>query len=211
MSKRFPPPPTIGTPILATRPSPEARALLARRRSAGKNFLVDPGPTPDQVDELLRVAARVPDHRRVEPWRFIVFEGEARATAGKHIARIYAAEHPESDPIARKTEAERLSRAPVVIAVISAPEPTHKTPIWEQELSVGAVCQTLLLAANAAGWAGVWLSEWLAFDPNIAHLLALSPTERVAGFIYIGTASLAPPERARPNIAEKTTRWTAPN
>ena len=194
--------------MLPIRPSAEARALMALRRSAGKNTLGEPGPSDADIAQLLTVAARVPDHRRLEPWRFIVFSGEGRAAFGREIARIFAAGTPDADPAAIATEAARFERAPVVIAVISSPDKTHKTPVWEQELSAGAVCQNLLLAANAAGWAGVWLSEWLAFHADINEALDLSLNERVAGFIYLGTASYNPPERPRANIATKITHYS---
>jgi len=154
---------------------------MALRRSAGKNTLGEPGPSQADITQLLTVAARVPDHRRLEPWRFIVFSGEGRTAFGREIARIFATDTPDADAATIAIEAARFERAPVVIAVISSPDKTHKTPVWEQELSVGAVCQNLLLAANAAGWAGVWLSEWLAIHADIDKALGLSTHERVAG------------------------------
>lgn len=208
MTKRFPEPPPVSTPMLPIRPSAEARALMALRRSAGKNTLGEPGPSQADITQLLTVAARVPDHRRLEPWRFIVFSGEGRTAFGREIARIYATDTPDADAATIAIEAARFERAPVVIAVISSPDKTHKTPVWEQELSVGAVCQNLLLAANAAGWAGVWLSEWLAIHADIDKALGLSTHERVAGFIYLGTANCNSPERARTNIAAKITHYS---
>ena len=151
MTKRFPPAPAIGTPMLATRPSAEARQLLARRRSAGKHFIGEPGPSPEALDELLEIAARVPDHRKLSPWRFIVFEGDARAEFGKELARIRGEtlENAESRDLIEA--AGLFLRAPVVVAVISSPKDDGRTPVWEQELSAGAVCYNLLLAANASG------------------------------------------------------------
>ena len=151
----------------------------------------------------------MPDHRRLEPWRFIVFEGEARRRFGARIRAIYAAQNPDADEASLVTEAARPLRAPTVIAVISSPNPAHKTPVWEQELSAGALCQTLLLAANAAGWAGVWLTEWIAYDEQIAVELDLSETERVAGYIYLGTAKADNPERPRAHMADKIARYSS--
>ena len=194
--------------MLAVRPSAEARTLLALRRSANKNFMGDPGPSPEELDELLEIAARVPDHRKLSPWRFVVFEGDARARFGEGLADIQAARGAP----APETDAARhlLLRAPVVVAVISSPVNDGKTPVWEQELSAGAVCYNLLLAANASGWAGNWLSEWPAFDDEAGKLLGLEEDERVAGFIYLGSARMAPPERPRADMAEKITRWPQP-
>lgn len=191
----------------AVRPSPQARALLALRRSANKLYISGPGPSPEEVDELLSIAARVPDHRRLAPWRFIIFEGEARIEFGTALARIAGQTGREPDSHSVLEAASLPLRAPVVVAVISSPDPGHKTPVWEQELSAGAVCQTLLLAANATGWAGVWLTEWIAYSSDVAAILHLGDTERVAGFLYLGTATAMPQERARPGMAERIQRW----
>ena len=208
MSKRFPPPPPLGAPLLAARPDASARRLLALRRSASARHLRAPGPSPSDLNELLQIAARVPDHRRLSPWRFIVFEGEARHAFGQELAKIYDRKTPDAASHDVMDVAGLPSRAPTVVAVISSPDIAHKTPVWEQELSAGAVCYNLLVAANASGWAGVWLTEWMAFDPDVAALLELGANERVAGFIYLGTATLAPVERARIDIATKVTRWS---
>ncbi len=207
MTKRFPPAPAIGTPMLATRPSAEARLLLARRRSAAKHCIGAPGPSPEALDELLEIAARVPDHRCMTPWRFIVFEGDARADFGQELARIRGETKPDAESKDLIEAAGLFLRAPVVVAVVSSPRDDGRTPVWEQELSAGAVCYNLLLAANASGWAGSWLSEWPAFEPEVAKTLGLAETERVAGFIYLGTSRIDPPERARANMANLVTRW----
>lgn len=192
--------------MLATRPGEQARALLALRRSASCKCLAEPGPAPDEVTELLTVAARVPDHRKLEPWRFIVYEGRARERFGDMVADIFKAANPEATLADIDEERARPSRAPVLVAVISSPNKSHKTPVWEQELSAGALCYNLLLAANAAGWAGVWLTEWLAFNAQIDTAMGLSDDERIAGFIYLGTATMLNPERPRPDMAGKITR-----
>ena len=207
MTSLFPPAPTFGTPLLPTRPSPDARQLIALRRSTGKRNFTEPGPNPAQLDDLLTVAARVPDHRRLAPWRFLVFEGAARDTFNAQAVEIQKQEDPEASETMLADTASYFSRAPVVIAVISSPDPTHKTPVWEQELSCGALCQNLLLIANASGWAGCWLSEWIAFSPGINALLGLTEHERIAGYIYLGTAKEAPQERMRPDLTEKIARW----
>lgn len=209
MTERFPPAPPTGTTMSAVRPDAGARRMLALRRSGGKQMMGAPGPTSADLDEILRVAARVPDHRRLEPWRFIVFEGEARRDFGCRLGEIYAAAHPDCSERDIADACALPLRAPVIIAVISSPDPDHKTPVWEQELSAGAVCQNLLLAANAAGWAGVWLTEWIAYDRAVAAELGLTAHERVAGFIYLGTAKANPPERPRPDMPGKISRWQA--
>ena len=208
MSSIFPPAPPLGTPMTASRDSQDARDLIALRRSTSKRGLTAPGPDQDALDALLTVAARVPDHRRLAPWRFIVFEGGARGQFNAQAVDIQKREDPNATDAMLADTASYFTRAPVVIAVISSPDVTHKTPVWEQELSCGAVCFNLLLTANASGWAGCWLTEWIAFSPGIKDLLALGEHERVAGFIYLGTAKEDPQERLRPDVAEKIERWS---
>lgn len=181
--------------------------MIALRRSTSKRGLIAPGPDPAALDDILTVATRVPDHRRLAPWRFLVFEGDARAQFNAKAVDIQKAEHPEATEAMLADTASYFSRAPVVVAVISSPDPSHKTPVWEQELSCGALCQNLLLAANASGWAGCWLTEWIAFSPGINALLGLTEHERIAGYIYLGTAKENPQERLRPDLSSKIQRW----
>lgn len=206
MSDLFPDPPETGALMPACHASAEARRLLALRRSAGKMTLTEPGPPRETVEALLRVAARVPDHRRVEPWRFIRIEGETRTAFGQRLAAIAAkrADLSEKDIDAA---AGLPLRAPLVIAVVFSPDETHKTPVWEQELSAGAVCFNLLLAASSAGWGACWLTEWIAYDNDVAAELGVDRCERIAGFVYIGTPSAEAPERPRPDMAVKVTDW----
>lgn len=193
--------------MLPTRPSADARKLIALRRSISKRSLTEPGPDAQTLDELLTVATRVPDHRRLAPWRFLVFEGDARSAFNQRAVDIQKQEDPAATETMLADTASYFTRAPVVVAVISSPDPTHKTPVWEQELSCGALCQNLLLAANASGWAACWLSEWIAFSPGINALLGLTEHERVAAYIYLGTAKDTPLERMRPDPATKIQRW----
>lgn len=209
MTALFPPTPGVGAPMLPTRPSIDARRLIALRRSVSKAGIVAPGPSGSALDELLTVATRVPDHRRLAPWRFLVFEGDARRTFSEKAVEIQKREDLAATEKMLAETAGYLTRAPVVVAVISSPDPTHKTPVWEQELSCGAVCHNLLLTANACGWAGVWLTEWIAFSAGINDLLGLTEHERIAGYIYLGTAKDSPLERMRPDVVDKIRRWRA--
>ena len=167
-----------------------------------------PGPNAEQLDHLLYVAARVPDHRKLGPWRFIVFENETREAFGEKIVDIFKTQNPDATEKQIEDERNRFHRAPTIVTVVSSPVDDGRTPIWEQELSAGAVCYNLLLAANASGWAGSWLTEWLAFDTEIASAMGLSSHERIAGIIYLGTTHVDPPERPRPDVHERTTRWS---
>lgn len=208
MTSIFPPAPPLGSSMLPARASAEARKLIALRRSTSKRGLIAPGPSQEALNDLLTVAARVPDHRRLAPWRFLVFEGQARADFNERAVEIQKQENPEATETMLADTAGYFTRAPVVIAVISSPDVTHKTPVWEQELSCGAVCHNLLLTANASGWAGCWLTEWIAFSEGINTLLGLTEHERVAGYIYLGTAKENPHERLRPDLTSKIQRWT---
>ena len=200
--------PAPGESVPAANPNADPLTLLARRRSVTAKTMTGPGPEGAALDALLAVAARVPDHRKIVPFRFVVLEGEARARFGAAVVRP-AAEAREPAASERKLGEEQalFTRGGVVVAVISSPDPDHKTPVWEQELTVGAVCQNLLIAANADGWAGQWLTGWTAYDEAVTRALGVRAGERVAGYIYLGTATEDPKERARPEIADITTRW----
>jgi nitroreductase len=183
--------------------------LLLTRRSVKAAMLGEPGPTPDQLATILTVAARVPDHKKLEPWRFIVFEGEARAAFGRVLLEACAAEEKETPSAVRlETERTRLLRAPTVVAVISRMTPTPAAPEWEQVLSCGAACLNLCLAANALGFGTCWITEWYSYSPGVRAALKLAGNERVAGFVYIGTAKERQPDRERPDIASITSRWS---
>jgi nitroreductase len=179
--------------------------LLLTRRSGSAKAMTGPGPTPGQLADLLKCAARVPDHGKLFPWRFIIFEGDARARAGNILAEVTAAEGAHERQI--EEERGRFLRAPLVVGVISTAREMIKIPLWEQELSAGAVCQTLLIAATAMGFAANWLTEWYAFHPVVRDRLGLKAGERVAGFIYVGHAALPLEERPRPDMEAIVTRY----
>ena len=189
--------------------SREALELLLTRRSVKAGMLGEPGPAAEQLTIILTAAARVPDHKKLTPWRFVVFAGEARAAFGEALAAACAAEEKEPPSSSRlQTERTRLLRAPCVVAVISRVTPNPGAPEWEQVLSCGAVGMNLCLAANALGFGTCWLTEWYAYSPAVRVVLKLADNERVAGFIYIGTARERPDDRERPDLAQLTTTWT---
>lgn len=188
--------------------SENALNLLLARRSVVANKLGAPGPDARQLRKILTAAARVPDHKKLVPWRFILFEGEARAAFGKILADACKSNEPDASGARLETEAGRFQRVPVVVAVISSPVDNPAVPEWEQILSAGAACQNMLIAVNAAGFSGQWITEWYAFDVQVCAALGLGENERVAGFVYIGTAQDQPEERDRPNLDEIVTNWT---
>jgi nitroreductase len=179
-------------------PAPDAIDLLLSRRSGSAKAMEKPGPSEKQLAEILKAGARVPDHGKLFPWRFIVFEDKGRERFGDILAEILEAEDERSKQI--EEERGRFLRAPLVIGVISAAREQIKIPVWEQELSAGAVCQNILVAAHALGFVGNWLTEWYAYHPKVKEKLGLKPGERVAGFIYIGTSSVELEERPRPDM-----------
>ena len=186
-------------------PAPDAIDLLLTRRSGSAKAMKAPGPSRKQIDQILQAGARVPDHGKLFPWRFIVFEGKGRDRAGDILAEVMEAEGERAKQI--EEERGRFLRAPLVIGVISCAREAHKVPVWEQELSAGAVCQNILIAATALGFVGNWLTEWYAFHPVVKQQMGLKPGERVAGFIYIGTAKDELEERPRPEMEKITTRF----
>ncbi|MEM9809671.1 MAG: nitroreductase family protein [Pseudomonadota bacterium] len=204
------PAPQLGDLLEAPRLREETLGYLWTRRSLTAAQMTGPGPTADERDALLAMAARVPDHRRVHPFRFLTIEGKARDQLGVVLAQAYKANDPAADEGTLKLEQGRFLRAPVVIVVVSCVDRTHKTLEWEQILTAGAVCQNLVIAAGAAGYAAQWLTEWYAYDPMVIKALGLTEGERVAGFVYIGTATEAPKERPRLAAKDLTSSWQGP-
>ncbi len=194
----------------APAPSPAVLDFLTARRSARPAMLRAPGPTPDERDRILQAAARVPDHKKLVPWRFIVFEGAARATFGEALAEALLAEDGDAPSNVRlQTERERFLRAPLVIGVVSSPVDGRGVPASEQLLSCGAACFNLCLAANALGYQSAWISEWYSYSPAVHAHLGLASHEAMAGFIYIGSADDRQPDRDRPDLAAITTHYPA--
>ena len=186
------------------RPAPDAIELLLTRRSGSAKAMTEPGPGREQLQAILKASARAPDHGKLFPWRFIVFEGEARARFGEVLADCVPKQEISQERLA--IERGRFLRAPVVVAVISRVREGIPIPVWEQQLSAGAVCQNMLIAATAMGFVANWITEWAAYDPCVAQKLGLEANERVAGFVYIGTAAQPLEERVRPEI-DKIISW----
>lgn len=180
--------------------------LLARRSVLAAN-LREPGPSDEQVEKILMAAARVPDHKKLVPWRFILFQGEARAKFGGILAEVCMERETDPTPTRIETEKGRFMRAPLVVAVVASPVEHPAVPEWEQTLSAGAACMSLANAASALGFSSQWITEWYAFDERIKDSLGLGTKEKVAGFIYIGTAAEKPTERDRPALDDIVTRW----
>ncbi|MGB6349329.1 MAG: nitroreductase [Pseudolabrys sp.] len=186
---------------------PDALELLKTRRSVKPVELAGPAPTASEIETLLRIASRVPDHGKLAPWRFILFESDNRIAAGEAIASAYRAGHPDATADQINFERNRLARAPLVIAVVSRAGPHVKIPEWEQQLSAGASAMSLVLAAHAMGYAASWITEWYAYDRSVLEAFGLAANERVAGFVHIGRAAKAPEDRDRPKLEAIVTRF----
>jgi len=184
--------------------NPSVMEFLHSRRSRPVKVLGLPVPNPAQLDDLLRAAVRVPDHGKLEPWRFVVLTAPACVRIAGQIAVHGAATGRDPDKVAKVQET--FASANLVVTVIASPKPSDKIPVIEQTLSTGAVCLSLVNAALASGWGANWLTGWVAHDHAFAaSLLGLEPQEWVAGFVHIGTSTATPPDRPRPDIGALTT------
>ena len=182
---------------------------LSSRRTVPSLQLDEPGPGADRLAEILTIAARVPDHGKLAPWRFIIFNKDQRLAADAWLRSRAAviSEFGEKGPETEK--AARFVRAPVVVGVVSSPMEHPKIPVWEQQLSAAAVCLNLMHAAHALGYSAQWLTDWFTYDDEAAAYLGAKDTERFAGFIHIGTPTIQPVERDRPDIEALTSHWSA--
>jgi nitroreductase len=184
-------------------------ALLGTRRSGRPRDLVDPGPDPAQLREILALATRVPDHGKLAPWRFIHIAWERRDAFAQLLERAYRAGKAEEPGRLEIEAAHRFAhQAPELIVAFSAPVAETKIPLWEQELSCGAACMTLLLATHAMGFAGGWVTGWAAYSLEVLAGLGGREGERIAGFLFLGTPGAPLEERLRPDVDDVVSEWT---
>lgn len=202
MTGSVPPAPHFGD-VLPIEPSQAVLDFLAKRRSASAMTLTEPGPGEADLDGLLRLAARVPDHGKLAPWRFVILRGPAKDAFAE---KITALADSQANPVKAVAALRKLTRPPVCVAVISRHIP-GEIPEWEQRQSASAVCQQMLLAAAAMGWGANWITDWYSYDPRALTILGLTADEQVAGYLYLGTPTEAPQERPRPDVAAITTLW----
>ena len=182
-------------------------APLFSRHSTPSRLLAEPGPDRDQLAALLAAAVHVPDHGKLTPWRFIRIHGPARARLGEQLAIRQRERDPGAPQAVIDKDRERFNFAPLVITVVACLTPGHTVPEQEQLLSAGCVCFSLLQAAQALGFGAQWLTGWAAYDPQITQSLGLGEDERIIGFIHIGTAREAAPERPRPDPIQRMVDW----
>ena len=181
---------------------------LKTRRSMPAFQMKEPGPTTAEIEEILTLATRVPDHGKLAPWRFIVISGDQRQRISLALSKIARAERPDLSEEMVKVEETRFTRAPVVIAVVSTAAPHVKIPEWEQLMSAGAVCLNMVISANALGYVSNWLTEWMAYSERAYEIIGVKPGEKIAGFVHIGSTDFPVVERPRPELSQIVT-WVA--
>ena len=181
--------------------------FLRTRRSVKPRDMSGAGPSPAELETILTIGARVPDHGKIAPWRFIVFEGDARKKAGEIFAQVLTKKNPDASEQDIAKARDAFMEAPLVIAVVSSTKPHPKVPPWEQQLSAGASAMNIVTAATALGYGANWLSGWIAYDRDILSGLGLKDSEKLAGFIHIGTKTKPVEDRPRPVLAEVVTRF----
>jgi nitroreductase len=186
---------------------PDAIELLKSRRSVKPREMTAPGPSPAELETILTIGSRVPDHGKLAPWRFIIFEGDARLRAGDIIAGVFAKKNPNASSADIDVEKRRLTDAPLVIGIVSFTRPHPKVPAWEQELSAGASAMNIVTAATALGYGACWLTGWFAFDRDVLDGFGLKADEKLAGFIHIGSVTKPSEDRPRPVLSEIVTRF----
>jgi nitroreductase len=199
----LPPAPQFGAPVDLA-PAPQVLAFLSQRRSTSAVTLMAPAPSAEELQTLLHLATRVPDHGKLSPWRFIVLEGEAKAQFASQLEALAVSRGDQT----AAAKLGKLNIPPLCVAVISSPK-VAAIPEWEQVLSAGAACMTLLYAALAMGYGANWITDWYAYDAEATAVLGLTGNEKVAGFVLIGTPREPPLERERPNVLALVSYWQA--
>jgi len=181
--------------------------FLKTRRSVKPRDMNGASPSPTELETILTIGARVPDHGKIAPWRFIVFEGDARKKAGEIIAQVFKTKNPDASEQDITKARDSLTEAPLVIAVVSSIKSHPKVPPWEQQLSAGASAMNIVTAATALGYGANWLTGWFAFDRDVLAGLGLKPEEQLAGFVHIGKSTKPNEDRPRPAPADLVTRF----
>jgi|SRR3954471_7138331 len=181
-------------------------ALLGSRRSGRPRDLVAPGPDSRQLRQILEIAMRSPDHGKLHPWRFVHVPRERRVDFAALLGRAYRIDNPSPGRLEIEANERFAHQAPELIVALSSPAEGHKIPLWEQQLSCGAACMNLCLAAHAIGFAAGWVTGWAAYSPAVLAAFG-APPERIAGFIFLGTPGAGIEERLRPGYDEVASEW----
>lgn len=187
-----------------------ALSLLETRRSAKPRELVGPGPMPEEMERILTVATRVPDHGKLTPWRFVTIAEDQRDAFAAVLRDALTQEKPDPQAAHFEKEDEFAHHAGQLVVLVSAPVENHKIPLWEQQLSCGSAGMNLLLAAHALGYVATWVTGWRAYSPKVNSALC-GPGERIAGFIFIGRPVSEVEERQRPELRSVSRQWNRPS
>ncbi len=183
-----------------------ALSLLETRRSGRPREMIGPGPDEEQLARILAIASRTPDHGQLVPYRFVIVGADRREALAALYHRALLLAEPEAPPAKIDKACANARAAPVLVVLISAPVRDHKVPMFEQELTVGAVGMNLLHAATAMGFVGGWITGWPAYDPTVTAAFC-GEGERIAGLIYLGSPGRPLEERVRPDPARIVSRW----
>jgi len=184
-------------------------AYLASRRSGKPRDLAAPGPSPEQLREIVALATRTPDHGKLAPWRFVIVPDAQREALAALIADAYRTEKPEAGRLEIEAMLQFARQAPALVVALSSPRKERPIPLWEQELSAGAATMNLLHAAHALGFAAGWLTGWAAYNDTVRDAFG-SADERIAGFVFIGTPGRELDERPRPALDDVLSTWAGP-
>ena len=187
-----------------------ALTLLKTRRSGRPREMVSPGPSDEDLRQMLEIAMRVPDHGKLAPWRFVIVGKDQRERFALLLRQALQEEDPCAGPAHHEKADQFAHQGEALVVLVSSPIQGHKIPLWEQELSVGAAAMNLLHAAHALGYVGGWVTGWEAYSPKVTAAFT-QPGERIAGFIYIGSPGRELEERPRPNPAEIVRKWDPPS
>jgi nitroreductase len=187
-----------------------ALSLLETRRSAKPRELVGPGPSAEELERILTIAARIPDHGQLHPWRFVTVAEGHRDAFAELLQQALREENPEATDVHRQKEEDFAHYAGQLVVLVSAPVENHKIPVWEQQLSAGAAGMNLLSAAHALGYLAGWVTGWRAYSERVRAAFC-GPGERIAGFIFIGQPGRDLEERQRPSLSEVCRPWKPPS
>lgn len=183
------------------------RDYFLSRRSVTLPLLSEPGPSPEELEVMFKIATRVPDHGKLTPWRLITISGDDRKKAGEKLAQLLLARHPDTDPALLEAERNRFLPAPLTVGVIARPRPHPKVPELEQMLSAGNVAFNLVHAANIHGYGTHWVTRWFSFDKEASAIFGAAEDEQFVGFVHIGTPQQRLEERDRPRLDDVVSAW----
>jgi nitroreductase len=185
-------------------------SLLESRRSGRPREMIAPGPTDEELQRMLRIATRVPDHGKLTPWRIVLVARDQRDDLALLLRKALQEEDPCASPAHHEKADEFARQGEALVVLVSAPVHGHKIPVWEQELSCGAVGMNLLNAAHSMGYVAGWLTGWQAYSPMV-NAAFCSEGQRIAGFIFIGSPGTRLEDRPRPQIDEVAGPWKPPS